>query len=729
VPDEGLNPVRERTERPAGASASRDGRPPSAAKSPRQWLRTHRTLVGLALLALALRLAYVAEIQSNPFFDAPYVDARDYDEAAWLMANGGEPPEAAYQAPLYPLFLSVVYRVFGHNYLAPRIVQAVLGSLSVFLTGWLAELLFGRRAGPLAALLAAVYWPFIFFEGDLLREPLAVHLTLWGLVVLVAGSRARRPRLFSLLAGLLFGLSALTRENILLFVPFAGLWLRRAVLKLGQSSATANQAAVAMVLGTLAAVLPISVSNSLTEGEFVFLSTQGGLNFYIGNHPDMRRLAGLQPGAEWFRLRSLPDKDGAEPTPARRSAWFYRETLRIICQQPLSWASRMLEKTWLFWSGKELMPNQDLNFYRARSWVLSSLSLNSPDGVFPFGLLGPLAIFGLIVLARKHETGLPTIFLGCFVLSVVLFHVRSRYRLPAAPMLFCLSAFALDWLLSTWRTSGWPAIRGPAAGFLSLVVLCNVSWFDTSWAKGFPTPFFLGCRLAEKGQWQEAKVEFDRALATQPQFPEVHVELGCVFHKLGKLPEAEAEFRKAIAIAPDYVQAMNNLALLQSEQGKEQEAEATFRRALGIDPSYTRAGLGLGMLLMKQARHTEAASIFREAARRSPRSGLALYHLGLVLDKTGKTPESVVCYERALRLNPLLLEPRLRLAEVYESLGVPNAAERLLREFLQLPAGVSACAARGSVFLALGRLYERLGRHEEAAELMKRGEELTKPGH
>jgi Flp pilus assembly protein TadD len=388
----------------------------------------------------------------------------------------------------------------------------------------------------------------------------------------------------------------------------------------------------------------------------------------------------------------------------------------------------MLEKTWLFWSGKELMPNQDLGFYRDRSWVLSTLSLNSPDGMFPFGLLGPMAIVGLVVLAARRGTGLPAIFVGCFMLSVVLFHVRSRYRLPAVPMLLCLSAFGLDWLVSAWRTRGWAAVRGPAAGFLSLAVLCNVPWFDTSWAKGFPTSFFLGCRLAEKGQWQEAKAEFDRALALQPQFPEVHVELGLMSHRLGRLPEAEAEFRKAIEIAPDYVQAMNNLALLQSEQGKGREAEATFRRALDIDPGYTRAALGLGMLLMKHGRDAEAEGVFRDAVRRAPRSGLALYHLGLVLDKTGRTAESVVCYERSLRLNPLVLEPRLRLAEIYETLGAPDAAERLCLQFLRLPACTSACAARSSVLLALGRLYQRLGRQEEAAEFLRRGKESTGPG-
>jgi tetratricopeptide (TPR) repeat protein len=263
---------------------------------------------------------------------------------------------------------------------------------------------------------------------------------------------------------------------------------------------------------------------------------------------------------------------------------------------------------------------------------------------------------------------------------------------------------------------------------LSLAVLCNVPWFDTSWAKGFPTSFFLGCRLAEKGQWQEAKAEFDRALALQPQFPEVHVELGLMSHRLGRLPEAEAEFRKAIEIAPDYVQAMNNLALLQSEQGKGREAEATFRRALDIDPGYTRAALGLGMLLMKHGRDAEAEGVFRDAVRRAPRSGLALYHLGLVLDKTGRTAESVVCYERSLRLNPLVLEPRLRLAEIYETLGAPDAAERLCLQFLRLPACTSACAARSSVLLALGRLYQRLGRQEEAAEFLRRGKESTGPG-
>jgi len=111
----------------------------------------------LALLvaaALGLRLVYLLESRANPFFDAPIVDAKDFFEQAQRIAAGdwlsGSQP--FWQPPLYPYFLSLWCALFPScPFVAIRVVQALVGTLSVLLVYDLARRAFGRQTARLAA--------------------------------------------------------------------------------------------------------------------------------------------------------------------------------------------------------------------------------------------------------------------------------------------------------------------------------------------------------------------------------------------------------------------------------------------------------------------------------------------------------------------------------------------------------------------------------------------------
>ena len=119
--------------------------------------------LGLAALAMGLavvvRAAYLYAQADAPSFSHPEVDAAYHDYWARAMVSGdwtpppGRPdPEirqrAYFRPPGYPFFLAAVYRVLGADYLHPRLVQAALGLLNV----WLAFVAARRWFGPLAGL-------------------------------------------------------------------------------------------------------------------------------------------------------------------------------------------------------------------------------------------------------------------------------------------------------------------------------------------------------------------------------------------------------------------------------------------------------------------------------------------------------------------------------------------------------------------------------------------------
>ena len=141
---------------------------------------------GLVILALLLRLLFVFGYPQYPPFLG---DDAGYDNVAWNLANGRGfvadiiSPEGTVtyepliaNGPTYPLFLAAVYRVFGHAITAVRVVQAILGAVTIFFVFRIAQRAFGERVACLSAALVAVHPALTFYTGMLLSETVFTFL-------------------------------------------------------------------------------------------------------------------------------------------------------------------------------------------------------------------------------------------------------------------------------------------------------------------------------------------------------------------------------------------------------------------------------------------------------------------------------------------------------------------------------------------------------------------------
>ena len=183
-----------------------------------------RLFAAITVFAFLLRLLYLAQWRRSPTFDFPIVDERYHDQWAQAIAAGRSFVEGAYfRAPLYPGFLGLVYRLFGHDYLAPRLVQAGLGALGCGLVYLIGRDLFGRGVGAAAGFAAALDWILVYFGAQLLIEPVLAFLVLVVIWMLVRCTRSSSPLLWGG-TGVVLGLSALARPNMLLFAPAAMVW-------------------------------------------------------------------------------------------------------------------------------------------------------------------------------------------------------------------------------------------------------------------------------------------------------------------------------------------------------------------------------------------------------------------------------------------------------------------------------------------------------------------------
>ncbi len=235
-------------------------------------------------LALALRLAWALITRWHPMY---YDDAYFYDFTARALANGrgyiqptGDP--TANWPPGYPVVLATAYVLFGEKVIVAQMLNVALGTATVWLAYLIGRRLFGHGPALLGAGIVACFPSLILYTGVTLSEITFTFLALLGIYLLIVEAQSGRPRDLRLLlgAGLVLGLAALTRGQALLLplvlVPF---WFRS-----GIRWRPIAQKLAALVLGMCLIMAPWTVRNLVQLHAPVLISTNAGVDFWIGHH-------------------------------------------------------------------------------------------------------------------------------------------------------------------------------------------------------------------------------------------------------------------------------------------------------------------------------------------------------------------------------------------------------------------------------------------------------------
>jgi tetratricopeptide (TPR) repeat protein len=93
-----------------------------------------------------------------------------------------------------------------------------------------------------------------------------------------------------------------------------------------------------------------------------------------------------------------------------------------------------------------------------------------------------------------------------------------------------------------------------------------------------------GNTYADQMKYEEAIIEYAKALDIDPEYSEAHNNFGNVYFKQGRFEEAEVAYKKAIKLSPDYCDAHFNLGILFKSQKKYEEAILKFFEVLQLNP-------------------------------------------------------------------------------------------------------------------------------------------------
>ena len=214
-----------------------------------------KNLIFLILLgAFFVRLGFVLVLNPTGYY---FSDTRHYDAAATRLISGDGFGEKYNRSPGYPVFMALVYVIFGHNFTVMRIVEIFVSLLIIVFIYLCARLIFDQRIALVSSALAALHPHFILIVGILYPTNLfTLLLAVLTFAVLLYEKTSQVG--FLALGGLIAGLATLTTPAIIFFIPFLFLWI---VLKPGRGIVTKLISLVVFTTVLTAVLTPWTLRN------------------------------------------------------------------------------------------------------------------------------------------------------------------------------------------------------------------------------------------------------------------------------------------------------------------------------------------------------------------------------------------------------------------------------------------------------------------------------------
>jgi predicted O-linked N-acetylglucosamine transferase (SPINDLY family) len=228
----------------------------------------------------------------------------------------------------------------------------------------------------------------------------------------------------------------------------------------------------------------------------------------------------------------------------------------------------------------------------------------------------------------------------------------------------------------------------------------------------------LGLLNAHRGNLEEARQHFDRALGLDPARAELHFLRAEVAGALGMREQSLDGYGQALALRPDYFDVLVNMGNLLLQMERAAEALAALDRAVRIHPDDAAALNNRGNALQALKRHEEALECFDRVLQLLPDNADVLNNRANALMSLGRLDDAEASCDKALALDPrhvhaMLNRGKLQLARgsLAEGLQSFDAALGLKPDYAE------AWCDKGMVLTAMRRLEQALPCFDRALAL------------
>jgi tetratricopeptide (TPR) repeat protein len=232
----------------------------------------------------------------------------------------------------------------------------------------------------------------------------------------------------------------------------------------------------------------------------------------------------------------------------------------------------------------------------------------------------------------------------------------------------------------------------------------------------------LGVAEIETGQFADAVVNLQAALAAHPNDPDVlyylgrasgllskqsidtllagypdsaraHQAMGENYFVLRQMPNAEKEYEDALRLRPDVPEVHLELGQVYAGSFQWDKAEEEFRAQAKLQPGNAEAAYRLGEALLEQGKAKDARTELLRADKLMPDMPETLYSLGKADSLEGDAAAAEKEWTKLLTIekeSPLAAQAHFGLASLYRKQGKTVAAQHEMQEFQRLQTGANA---------------------------------------
>ena len=384
-------------------------------------------LTGTTLFAFLLRFFFCVSMIDVATVYAPTTgtDMATYFRLANDILQCGHFPEIFYYQPFYySVFLPLCLFIGSGTVWGVFIMQSLLGAATVWLTGLTAAQFFGRRAGLYAALILALARFHILYTPFML---IAVLQSFWMILIAYFVLRAYRKNtslLWSITA-IICGFACLTRGNILLLFPGVILLF---IYKNFSSKLKLTLGTSLLLLFFYLPQLPFSLHNYNALKRWTGPSSAQDAVLAIGNNPESAA-GGLGYSKTYQIWLKQADSQNPNRIPVAKQMW------KWFSKNPAAYLELKWRMLLLFWDSREIPNNISID-----SEGKDSVLIHMPF-LIDFGVIAVLAIAGFLATFSYRSTRKLFLYflIIIYCMSIVLFYILARFRLPIVPLLAIFS--------------------------------------------------------------------------------------------------------------------------------------------------------------------------------------------------------------------------------------------------------------------------------------------------
>jgi tetratricopeptide (TPR) repeat protein len=191
-----------------------------------------------------------------------------------------------------------------------------------------------------------------------------------------------------------------------------------------------------------------------------------------------------------------------------------------------------------------------------------------------------------------------------------------------------------------------------------------------------------GIQLLAQERFEEAEVQFRKAIALNPNNTDAYFRLGftCVSRKDYK--SAIETFEQLILLDPENINAFFMLGMAYSELREFYPCISNLQYALRIEPDFVEARLTLADAYHNQGKYLISLRELDMLEKQIPAEDTTYLHRGMILLELERFEEAVPYFEKVIAIRPDVLEAYELLIGLYENLGQFQRALELTTQVL-----------------------------------------------